>query len=147
MSSVTYKTCSSCNLEKPTSEFSPRKDGSIDGLMGRCKKCISESMAKYYQKNNEKVRAYRRNYGRLYRYGISENNVIEIIAAQGDKCPICDKSIDSKSHVDHDHETGKIRGILCKECNIGLGMFGDNPGTIIKAADYLIRNYECEEDN
>jgi hypothetical protein len=131
------KTCSSCGIEKDKSEFY-RKGSSADGYNNICKACIKERHADYYKKNEEKIRAYRRNYGRIFRYGISEADVVQMIESQGGKCAICEGRIESNAHVDHDHETGKVRAVLCKNCNIALGLLGDDIGNIVRAADYLM---------
>jgi hypothetical protein len=55
-------------------------------------------------------------------------------------CAICGKPENGPQLcVDHDHESGKLRGFLCHQCNIGIGMFGDSPGRLAAAADYLRR--------
>lgn len=56
-------------------------------------------------------------------------------------CAICALPITFvTAMMDHSHKTGKVRGWLCRACNVGLGMFRDNPDTLRKAARYLIRN-------
>ncbi len=62
------------------------------------------------------------------------------IAAQGGGCAICDAKQSDAGHrlaVDHDHVTGKVRGILCRKCNTGLGCFGDSADGVQKALSYL----------
>ena len=67
-----------------------------------------------------------------------------MLAAQHGKCAICggNRSIKDtfRLGIDHDHATGRIRGLLCGNCNIGLGHFDDSPGLLEKAADYLRSN-------
>jgi hypothetical protein len=59
--------------------------------------------------------------------------------AQGSMCLICRRPITAKSaHVDHDHATGKVRGILCFPCNSGMGHFADDPEVLCRAARYLL---------
>lgn len=58
-----------------------------------------------------------------------------MVEAQGGLCPICKKW--EAVHVDHDHVTGKVRGILCEPCNGGLGQFRDSVSTIRRAIEYL----------
>ncbi len=131
------KKCRKCTVEKPISEF--YKDSTkTDGYNNRCKECLKLDHAKYYEKNSDKIRAYRRNYGRVFRYGIDENHVLDMIKEQEFKCPVCGNEINLTSHVDHDHESGIIRGILCKNCNIALGLLSDDIGNLFRAADYLI---------
>lgn len=64
-----------------------------------------------------------------------------MLVRQGSACAACRTSDwggkDGKPHVDHDHATGKIRGLLCANCNTGLGMFGDDPARLRAAAAYL----------
>jgi hypothetical protein len=61
-----------------------------------------------------------------------------MLVDQASKCLICDVSAGlRKFDVDHDHLTGRIRGLLCRNCNIGLGQFRDDPALLLKAAEYL----------
>lgn len=82
-------------------------------------------------------------YMRRYLYGITEDQFAAQLAAQGGKCAIC-RTDDwpgkgNAPHVDHDHATGRVRGILCGVCNNGLGSFRDDPARLRAAADYLER--------
>lgn len=72
----------------------------------------------------------------MKRYGINEEQYETIKASQGGGCALCGE-VDDKLVVDHCHERGQIRGLLCHGCNIGLGMFRDNPSTLRKAIGYL----------
>lgn len=76
------------------------------------------------------------------RYGITLEQYEEILTAQGGVCAICGGTKLSRGnffHVDHDHETGEIRGLLCDRCNHGLGKFGDSVEILQKAIEYLKR--------
>lgn len=73
-------------------------------------------------------------------YGLTPEDKSAMRAVQGDACAICQEPFDKNEragYVDHDHETGKVRGILCKYCNWGLGHFKDNPRLLDLAAIYL----------
>jgi hypothetical protein len=59
-----------------------------------------------------------------------------MIEAQGGLCAICEGPLE-RPHVDHDHETGKVRGVLCFNCNGGLGKFADSADLLQRAAEYL----------
>ena len=106
----------------------------------------------YYQRNREKVRAYqsknreRRNYicrnARLRRlYGISSYELDELIAEQNGRCAICNrkfgKTRESLPHVDHCHQLGHVRGILCQQCNMAIGLLGNSPKRMLKVYLYL----------
>jgi hypothetical protein len=69
------------------------------------------------------------------RYGITATQFDELLAKQGGVCAICGR--ENPEHVDHDHETGKVRGILCFNCNGGLGQFSDNTERLANAIEYL----------
>ena len=75
------------------------------------------------------------------RYGLTAQEVGELVAQQGGQCAICGDHFSEvgkkRACIDHDHETKKIRSVLCAECNIGLGKFQDNVGLLLAAIDYL----------
>jgi hypothetical protein len=76
-----------------------------------------------------------RTYHLKRRYGISAQDADAILAAQGGLCAIC--QVAPAAHVDHDHETGAVRALLCVNCNGGLGQFKDNPEALHAAAYYV----------
>lgn len=89
--------------------------------------------------NPEKVRAYSRKHGLKKAYGLTPEQVDDMLAAQGHACAACRDPLAAfpRPHVDHDHTTGKVRGVLCAHCNRGLGSFKDSPERLEKAAEYL----------
>lgn len=103
------------------------------------------------KKNKEKLRVkallrYRKNPQReldrirFKKYGITGDEFRMIIEKQGTQCPICGKSIHKNLSVDHDHITGKIRGIICNPCNLSIGNAKDSPERLRAMADYLEKN-------
>jgi hypothetical protein len=72
-------------------------------------------------------------------YGLTPADIAEMAEAQGGKCPICG-SVDKPLRIDHGHVTGKVRGLLCDNCNMGLGQFGDDPERLSSAIAYLKEN-------
>ena len=95
-----------------------------------------EGMARYYKENKDRFR--NSNYKRTY--GISLDDYNSILTKQNFKCVLCGRHTSEVSrglHVDHCHETGKVRGLLCLGCNAGLGMLGDNVEGLEKAIKYL----------
>jgi len=90
-------------------------------------------------KNKDKVSEYNRK-SRIKRLGVESFDFDGMLATQGGACAICRNPEKPKLkgwHVDHCHSTGKIRGILCQHCNIGLGQFRDNVETLNAAIAYL----------
>jgi hypothetical protein len=87
------------------------------------------------RENRIKIQGSTRNYHLKRRYGLTEAEVARMIEAQGGTCAVC---WDGKpEHVDHDHRTGRVRGILCFNCNGGLGQFKDDIDRLINAIAYL----------
>lgn len=76
---------------------------------------------------------------RLNKYGITGDEFRTILKRQGHKCPICNHDIAKNPSVDHDHVTGKIRGLICNNCNLAMGNAGDSPKRLRAMADYLER--------
>jgi len=89
--------------------------------------------------NPERVRGYGRKKA-LERYGLTPEDYALLLERAGGRCEICgtqDPGAKQSFGVDHDHETGRVRGLLCTTCNAGLGMFGDDLERIRKAVRYL----------
>jgi hypothetical protein len=74
-----------------------------------------------------------------WKYGITLEEFDVMLRSQGDRCAICRTEDPGRNnwHVDHDHETGSTRGILCMRCNNGIGFLGDDPSRLDAAAAYL----------
>lgn len=103
-----------------------------------------------YAANPEKMRAYARgrraaNPERMRevdaranarRYGTTSEVLAELLALQGGVCAIC-RTVPATPHTDHSHVTGAVRGVLCGNCNTGLGMLGDDPQRLRWAIAYL----------
>jgi hypothetical protein len=71
------------------------------------------------------------------KYGITLEEVNQIRQQQNNACGICGAEFDKSPRIDHDHVTGKVRGLLCHMCNVGLGAFQDNPFSLSAAIAYL----------
>jgi hypothetical protein len=76
-------------------------------------------------------------------FGITPEQYDEMLAAQGGVCASCSTDKPGGPYgifaVDHDHSTGKVRGLLCKNCNLAIGMLGDSAEGVRKALAYLTR--------
>ena len=136
------KKCTKCGELKSLFEFSKHKRHR-DGLRFRCKGCEAEdakakkkeSLEKDYLGTRLKERA--NNLKRMF--GMSLEDYEQKAKAQNNVCVICKEACKSGKNlaVDHDHNTGAIRDLLCGNCNGGLGKFQDSPELLEKAAEYL----------
>lgn len=115
------KTCNQCHKDFPaTSEYFYRSPQTKDGLYPWCKKCRADYTRKYHQ--TPKGRAANRAKCLKNRFGITPEEYETMLADQGGVCVICGRLPDKKRlAVDHDHETGEVRGLLCQHCNLCLG--------------------------
>lgn len=107
--------------------------------MTSLKKKISKQ--RYYQTPGYKLLQKKRHIKRKYNLSLEE--VTALWTAQGNKCAICKiekekVSTNNGLHIDHCHTTGKVRGLLCGNCNRGLGMFEDSPELLQSAINYLL---------
>lgn len=79
--------------------------------------------------------------GRFFSYRLTVEQIATMVAAQNGNCKICALPFPfGKFHVDHCHVTNFVRGLLCHKCNVGLGMFKDNPENLSRAITYLSRS-------
>ncbi|MEA2717977.1 MAG: hypothetical protein QOI99_2294 [Actinomycetota bacterium] len=167
------KICRKCGLEKPLTDFY-RAAGTRDGLRGDCKACFqARAKARYplvreeriaaaqkwrddtpdrYRANQRRTRSSpegkaRQRAGHLKRkYGVTIEQYDELLVSQGGRCAICRREPrpDSSLHLDHDHESGQLRGILCFRCNNALGDFDDDASLLHAAVRYL-ESYQLAE--
>ncbi len=107
--------------------------------MKQCPKCQRILPDSYFAANTKHCKICRRDYDWQYRYGVSPEQYYEMWKAQGGKCKICGKELPDGEYlqIDHDKQTGEIRGLLCPNCNKGLGMFKDNPDNFKGAIEYV----------
>ena len=139
--------CSICKIVKKNSEYHTAHSdrNPVRPFACICKECRNK-------KDNEKdkeTQFRRRNQLVKYNLTLEEYNIM--LENQNYKCDICKddlKQLDTrKVHVDHCHSTGKVRGVLCGDCNTGLGRFKDNITILKEAINYLIKNEEKEIEN
>jgi hypothetical protein len=100
----------------------------------------SENRRRYYEANKKKELEYSTNYNRFHKLGMTKEEYDVLLEKQKGVCAICHQQCSRALAADHDHATGKIRGLLCNKCNRGLGYFRDSHALLIEAADYLL---EC----
>jgi hypothetical protein len=129
------RTCSRCGIEKPIDSFALRN--TPKGLVPRtyCQECDVPQKLK-------PEAARRKQLMRLY--NITPQQLTAMGEAQRWKCAICRTDIRERPYVDHNHKTGKVRSLLCMNCNAGLGQFKDNTVFLRAAIDYLVRETNKE---
>jgi hypothetical protein len=98
------------------------------------KEQLSQKNKERHQRNPKAYRETRWRQNGIKNF--SYNDYLRLLNEQQGVCRICGDLMGSP-HVDHNHETGKVRGLLCRHCNSALGLFKDNLTTIAKALDYL----------
>ncbi|WP_233510283.1 endonuclease VII domain-containing protein [Actinomadura craniellae] len=125
-----HKYCPKCCEIKSIAEFG-RNRAEKSGLTAYCKPCHNKVTVEIKNRVHGSVR----NYLFKYRYGITVEEVDKISRRQGGICVICLR--EPALHVDHDHQTGLVRGLLCFGCNGGLGQFQDEAWRLRRAAGYL----------
>ena len=102
------------------------------------KECIKKRVRKYRLNNPDKLK----NAALKHKFGITLNEYSVLLSKQKHRCAICKSfGVGRKNakyfHVDHDHETGKVRGLLCSKCNTALGLFNEDVTALKKAIKYL----------
>lgn len=97
----------------------------------RCRQCVKD--------NGQKQR--------LKKYGLTQEQYEELLTRQDGKCAVCKTPMDGvrNEHIDHDHATGQVRGLLCSHCNTAIGKFKDNPDILIAAAQYLMDSWRLSD--
>lgn len=132
------KVCAGCGIEKLRTEFHNDK-GNKDGKGSWCKSCE----AKRAKRRTKATRVREK----LAKYDMTEEEYMNMKQRQDNKCAICGNTIlenGTELTIDHDHNTGRVRGLLCFSCNIGIGMFKDSPYLLQQAISYLSKNSKCE---
>lgn len=148
------KVCTGCKQEKLFADFSTRKKGDKSHRAGaplsRCKECERAKRRDFYWTNRDAQLQASKDYQALNpekryiatlarEYGLTPEEYDFMFASQGNACAIC-RVTDVRWFVDHDHATGKVRGILCPKCNSALGFAKDSPEILRAAAQYLERS-------
>lgn len=112
-----FKYCTGCDIEHPISSFYNVHRSA------KCKKCFGEDSKWVHMKR---------------KYGLSKIDFENLIRLQSGQCCVCwEELIPSNTNVDHCHKTGIVRGLLCTDCNLGLGFLKDNVNNIHRSIAYL----------
>lgn len=165
--------CSECKTFKPVSEYQPSVIKVGCGLCRSCKyikkeahrkanrdqsnaskrrarnanlEKYQETARKWQRDNPEKLREY--SYKKNYGIGVQEYEAL--LTSQDGKCACCGREANTcgrKLFVDHCHDTGRVRGIICNRCNYGIGALGDNIDGVQRAIEYLKRGTSWQANN
>lgn len=148
------KWCAACETIKPLDAFGSNRSAH-DGKQGRCKPCCIASVTASRRKNPTAHRASSRRWREenleqhadmhaRWRYGAEPGSYARMLAEQGGKCAICEATEPGprlrRFHIDHCHDTGIIRGLLCAKCNTGIGQLMHDP-RILEAALVYLKKY------
>ena len=132
------KTCTKCGKKAPLEGFNKEKKAK-DGRTSQCKTCCNERTRKHYRDNPDA--GWSRDIKK--KYGITPQDYHDLLAEQGGVCANAGCTATNPGPnknrwcVDHNHDTGEIRGLLCSNCNAAAGILQDHPDTLRGLADYL----------
>ncbi len=152
------KTCPRCKVTKPLNAFAKRSDRP-SGVQSKCRECNSimgksrrvadpaaarKRVRDWQKANPDKHRDNCRRQLLRGKYGITPADYDAMVVAQGGRCAIClacrADTRGRRFYIDHDHSTGKVRGLLCHYCNVGIGSLKDSITVVQDAAAYLQRH-------
>lgn len=140
------KWCSRCESEKRSDEFGSNRQRK-DGLDLYCRECRNRAARERYRSDPEGFRQQTKWRQIKSLYGLTKADWMTLFDAQQGRCAICGTALavevgsrrdKDRTCVDHCHETGKVRGLLCGRCNLGIGYLRHDPELLRKAERYLL---------
>lgn len=147
---IKVKTCTKCKIEKSSDEFYKRSEVSKDGkklykyLQPSCKKCWKAKI----QHKRDTIPGFQKNVDLKHNFGITLDDYNEMLKKQDYKCEVClrhESEFKRKLSVDHNHTTGKIRGLLCSLCNTALGKLKEDKEVINRLLNYIDKYNNSKE--
>lgn len=143
--------CTRCGATKTYADFSLSRQATATSnavYRSHCKECQAEQARAWYANNPERANDNRRRHQLRSLYGLTVEQYNALLREQAGVCAVCGKG-EPNAHgrtgkqfrlsVDHCHETGEVRGLLCQSCNRAIGLLGDDPTLMRKAISYLLR--------
>jgi len=135
------KACTKCGESKAYNNFY-RQNASRDGYYAWCKDCSKQhSVSRRNQTRNTDL---------IRKYGITHQDYLDMLDEQEHKCAVCglpeEKNFNGKLCVDHNHKTGKVRGLLCNPCNKALGLAMDSAEILYNLYKYKMYHDGVEND-
>ncbi len=130
--------CSKCGVSKDLGCFTVDR-ARTDGLKQWCRDCCAYNNAQWAAARRDHRKSYRRR-RTVAAYGLTTDEHAQMLKSQGGVCALCKSTCRTGKAlaVDHDHATGKVRGLLCSSCNLGIGKLKDSPDIIAAALMYLL---------
>jgi hypothetical protein len=128
------KQCGKCGEQKPLSDFGKNRAKKC-GINTKCKKCVTQQSIESYRRNPNT----KRRYTLMRQYGITLEDFEAMKESQKGCCAICNKPFKNSvdTCIDHCHNTGKVRGLLCNHCNRAIGLFKESQESMQNAITYL----------
>lgn len=139
MLNLNERICPRCKVAKEEKEFG-KDSAKAKGISSWCKLCKKTWRTQWRKDNPEKAKAQDFKNDLKKNYGITPECYYEMFEKQKGLCACCGQSHESFKrgfHVDHDHTTGQVRGLLCTECNPGIGYFQESTERLEMAIAYL----------
>ena len=141
----TMRMCIVCKTAKPFEDFydgykakKQRYATNKKYLHSRCKNCDHARVREYHNNNRDKITKQQLIRHRFREYGLTEEEYNNMILSQNNLCAICNNPSKNKAlAIDHNHKTGKVRGLLCMNCNTGIGFLKDDITILNNAIKYL----------
>lgn len=133
------KRCTKCKVTKALTEYKYHPKAK-DNKASWCKDCSNKASLNYYYKHKERILPKMRNNNLIKNYGIDQAEYDKMLIEQDGKCMICLKhhtAIEYPLCVDHDHNTGVVRGLLCMNCNTIIGHAHDDVTILESAIKFL----------
>jgi len=142
--------CRTCTLEKPLAAFPKRTDQVYPRRV--CRDCSNSAHGRWTERRRSYVLAYTKR-KRCEQYGLTLEEYDSLIESQGGNCAICGRTLGEKwQTIDHDHSTGKVRGIVHRGCNLVIGNASEDIRVLVGAICYLLKHCgvrppsSCPED-
>jgi hypothetical protein len=136
------KVCRICDRKKTLVDFN-KKSSSSDGYRSECRECQKKSAKDRYNidpnAHKQRTKVNQRSYT-AKKFGLTFSELEAMYVQQDNRCAICGVSEEDHGKylaIDHCHQTGKVRGLLCMSCNTGLGNFKDRSDLLMLAIMYL----------
>lgn len=147
---MSVKLCIRCDTEKPLTAFYKNKING--GYYSGCKKCRNARTVLWQSNNKSRTKETNKASSRRYvlkkKYGLTVEKFEQMKKDRNNCCDICglpETRMNKSLAIDHCHDTGEVRGLLCGGCNTGIGNLRDDPTLLIRGAEYILKYRKSHE--